>query len=136
MTDTAGKTLDEPNQIANELNNYFASVFTVEQDNIPIIRDVFKKLKALHKKKSFGPDDVHPHVLAESAKAFAIPLQIIYNRSLSTSRVPDNWREANVTSIFKKGDKQKAENYKPISLTSMQSTGTPSSRKNGAHERE
>ena len=126
--------MDEPDQIANELNNYFASVFTVEQDSVPIIQDktaimlehlqfntqdVFDKLKALDKKRSVGPDDVHPHVLAECAKAFAIPLQIIYNKSLSTSRVPDNWREANVTPIFKKGDKQKAENYRPISLTSI-----------------
>ena len=39
---------------------------------------------------------------------------------MGSGRVPQGWREAHVTPIFKnKGSKSKAENYRPISLTSI-----------------
>jgi hypothetical protein len=33
--------------------------------------------------------------------------------------VPEDWRRANVTPIFKKGVKSAAGNYRPVSLTSV-----------------
>ena len=45
-----------------------------------------------------------------------LPLQIIFTNILSTSTYPDMWKLANVTLIFKKGDKQLIKNYRPISL--------------------
>ena len=44
----------------------------------------------------------------------AYPLAIIFQQS----RVPQQWRTANVIPIFKKGSKRDAANYRPISLTS------------------
>ena len=37
--------------------------------------------------------------------------------SLETGEVPSDWLTANVTPIYKKGEKYKAENYRPVSLT-------------------
>ena len=45
-----------------------------------------------------------------------LPLQIIFRNILSTSIYPHTWKLANVTPIFKKGDKQLIKNYRPISL--------------------
>ena len=44
-------------------------------------------------------------------------LALIYNESLAQGTVPDDWRQANVAPIFKKGEKYDAANYRPVSLT-------------------
>ena len=48
-------------------------------------------------------------------------LQIILQPSLHTGDLPKDWRDANISSIFKKGDKHLPENYRPVSLTSVTS---------------
>ncbi|PKU44514.1 rna-directed dna polymerase from mobile element jockey-like [Limosa lapponica baueri] len=44
---------------------------------------------------------------------------MIYQQSWSTGEVPDDWRVANVTPIYKKGRKEDLGNYRPVSLTSV-----------------
>jgi hypothetical protein len=46
-------------------------------------------------------------------------MEVIFNKSLSEGEIPDEWREANVTPLFKKGSKLSASNYRPVSLTSI-----------------
>lgn len=46
-------------------------------------------------------------------------LTAIFNESLESGIVPDEWKLANVTPIFKKGIKNDPNNYRPISLTSI-----------------
>ena len=42
-----------------------------------------------------------------------------FNISLKEGIVPAEWKEANVTPLFKKGSRSKTENYRPVSLTSV-----------------
>ena len=69
--------------------------------------------------KSLGPDEIHPRVLRELAQEIAEPLSIIYQRSLLTGEVPEDWRLANETPIYKKGCREDQGNYRPVSLTSV-----------------
>lgn len=47
------------------------------------------------------------------------PLLAIYQRSWMTGEVPEDWRLADVTPIYRKGHKEDLGNYRPISLTSV-----------------
>ena len=47
------------------------------------------------------------------------PLKIIFSNVLKTGKFPDQWKEANVTPVHKKNDKQVYSNYRPISLLTL-----------------
>ncbi len=53
------------------------------------------------------------------AEAFAVPLTLIFRSSIASSKIPIQLRLANVTTLFKKGDKTLASNYRSVSLTSI-----------------
>jgi hypothetical protein len=78
-----------------------------------------KKIETLRKDSAPGPDNIHPHLMRETKNEMAIPLNIIFRKSLDTGQVPSDWRTARVTPIFKKGIKTLASNYRPVSLTSV-----------------
>jgi hypothetical protein len=43
----------------------------------------------------------------------------MFQRSIDHDKLPNDWLNANVSCIFKKGDKHAAENNRPVSLTSV-----------------
>ena len=49
----------------------------------------------------------------------ALPLTIFFNFTLSRGNIPTDWKVANVVPIFKSGKNNLADNYRPISLTSV-----------------
>ncbi|GAB0210119.1 protein NYNRIN-like [Grus japonensis] len=55
----------------------------------------------------------------ELADIIARPLSTIFERSWKTGEVPEDWRKANVTLVFKKGKKEDSGNYRPVSLISI-----------------
>ena len=132
-----GKLYTDDKDRADILNEFFASVFTKEEDtNIPHLeessrsqgisisdlrvtpQEVEKKLKELNPAKAQGPDGIPPKVLKELSKEIATPLSYIFNKSLETGKIPEDWRTAVVTAIFKKkGSKNEPGNYRPVSLT-------------------
>ncbi|XP_065642281.1 uncharacterized protein LOC136073916 [Hydra vulgaris] len=57
-------------------------------------------------------------MLKNASEAFAFPLTLIFRESLASSQLPIQFRSANKTLFFKKGDKTVAANYRPVSLTS------------------
>ena len=78
---------------------------------------ILKLLKNLNPGKAAGPDKIKPVVLKEFREELAPILKILFERSLQNGIVPSDWTSANVTPLFKKGDKSSAANYWPISLT-------------------
>ena len=123
-------------QKAEVLVQYFSSVFTKEPGgDIPTIDDrpvdkvlgdlefsekcVYVKLSNLNISKSSGPDDLHPRVLKELASSIASPISIIFNTSVRSRTLPEDWKIGHITAIYKKGKRKLASNYRPVSLTSI-----------------
>ena len=69
--------------------------------------------------KSMGPDGIHPRALKELAGMLTKPLSIIYQQSWLSGEVLTDWKLANVTPIYKNGQKDDPGNYRPVSLTSV-----------------
>ena len=61
--------------------------------------------------------NIRKNILKELAPEIAPILIIIFRKSLKTREVPPDWRWANVSTVYQKGDRHKAANYRPISLT-------------------
>ena len=55
----------------------------------------------------------------ETAEQISIPLAIVFNLSFKGGVVLFEWKEANIRPLFKKGLRNKSENYGPVSLMSV-----------------
>ena len=71
-------------------------------------------LNKLDPEKAPGDDSIHPVILRKLAQQLAKPLSMMFTSSLKSSQIPQDWRLANVTPIFKKGSKKLASNYRSI----------------------
>ena len=128
--------LQSDNQSKAEiLNQQFSSVFTRDDDSstplkgnspylaMPDIRinkkGAQKLLKDLNPHKATGPDEVPSRVLKIGAEELSPALVKLYQHSIDVGEVPQEWRDANVVPIFKKGDRHQPSNYRPVSLTSV-----------------
>ena len=121
---------------AELLSHQFKSVFTMDDDtdhlptmshpkypnieNITIsIEGVEKLLDNINIHKASGPDKVPNIILKTCSKEISPALANIFQQSLHTGTLQNDWRNANISPIFFKGNKHMASNYRPISLTSV-----------------
>ena len=139
LEDSAGNIISQGFLMAEDLNGYFSSVFTKEDiSSLPVADAKFqgaksdylgplvvtpelvaKKIKAMKDNKSPGVDGIPPKLLMETVDQISIPLARVFNLSLKEGVVPFEWKEANIIPLFKKGSRNKSENYRPVSLTSV-----------------
>ena len=69
--------------------------------------------------KSPGVDGIPPKLLKEIVEQISTPLAKLFNLSPEEGIVPSEWKVANITPLFKKGSRNKPENYRPVRLTSV-----------------
>ena len=78
-----------------------------------------KLLKKINVSKSIGPDNISNVILKNCASQLAPGLSAIFQKSIDCGDLPEDWVNANISPVFKKGDVHLAENYRPVSLTSV-----------------
>lgn len=122
---------------AQAFAEFFASVYITDSDleessnfNVPApmimmdevqidINVLSRKLKDLNISRSAGPDGIHPRVLRETQQSIKWFLKHIFECSIQSGVVVEDWKTSCVVPLFKKGARDVVSNYRPVSLTSI-----------------
>ena len=133
------KLINDPKNIANEFNNFFVNVGpdlaanitstgkTYDQylgecvQNSMFMRPIVKKeiieiISKFDPNKSTGHDDIGNKIVKKVANEIAEPLEMIFNLSFATGKVPEHLKIAKVIPIYKKSDAENLSNYRPVSV--------------------
>ena len=135
-----GKVAVSDQEKADLLNSYFGSVCTVDDGSRPHVNvepcmsansnisnvvftetNVLKAIRRIKSKSKFAGDpDGYPVALLQKLRSVLCgPLSLFFNSFMSISQLPDAWKKAVVTPVFKKGSSADPANYRPISQTSI-----------------
>jgi len=133
-----GSRTGSPAESAEALAEAFSSVFVHEPEDLPSVgRPRFKseadilgdinitfdkvkhELESLDCFKSYGPDGVHPKLLKSLAddSSFVNAIVKLFRKCTDSGKLPQVWKSANLSALFKSGSKSDPLNYRPVSLT-------------------
>ena len=128
--DGSGLAESESDQ-TEEFNGQFADVFTQRRLNKALLLDrsaprmhdiavsterVTKLLEVLNPSKAIGPDELHPRILKELAAELRPIFAHLFQQSLYTGEIPEEWSLVNICPLFKKSDRALASNYRPVCI--------------------
>ena len=135
LKDADGITHVKDKEIWELLSMQFASVFShddgsspevegppgFEMNNIVQENGIIKLLDALNHQKASESDGTSAQILKVCSEEVADALVLVFSASINQGKLPDDWRHAIITSVYKGGNKNHTnpENYRPISLTSV-----------------
>ena len=114
---------DHVNNITEEDHSDHSSVKTIRETHketnfefkLFTVAEVEQALEKINPKKSSGWDTgLPPKLLKNVAKGTAASLTSLYNNCIDQSTWPSAWKMGEWTPVFKKGDRQDARNYRPI----------------------
>ena len=138
-----GKKLDNPLDIANSFNSHFSTVgktmaekyekidFSNLKDPLDYVTrkesicrnlsltnlsEILKLISNLDPKKSCGFDFITNKILKATSATIAPFLVSLFNKCLNNGTFPNCYKTAKVTPLFKGGDRQDMDCYRPISL--------------------
>ena len=73
-------------------------------------------LTGLKVNKAHGPDDISVNMIKLCRNSLVLPLKLIFNNNIRTTKCRKQWKITNVTPVHKKENQQFIKNYRPISL--------------------
>jgi len=80
---------------------------------------VLRYLSNLNTSKATGANGIPAKLLRMAAPGIVKSLTKLVNYSLKTGQIPKDWKVAHVTPVPKKGDKEWAESYRPVSILTL-----------------
>lgn len=142
IIDEHGNYMDDSIDICNFFNKYYQQVAYNLQKSLntntyntttlnaepiekvfkfhPLSRDELSRIiKNLNNKKTVGLDGVSSKILKECENELLDPLLHLLNTSLEQGIFPDDLKQGKILPIFKSGDSERVENYRPISILNV-----------------
>jgi hypothetical protein len=136
LRDINGQTLTTNIGKANALNDYFSSVYTVDNGIVPTfvsrVKDtqklesvifnrvsIIRAAKKIKPKLTCDPDGYPSLLITKLISVLALPLSLIFQTLMSIGKAPSCWKKAVIVPFFKKGASSDPANYRPVSLTSV-----------------
>jgi hypothetical protein len=106
-------TCNTTKSFTNYLTNPSPIDFSFSSVNSDTIKQIINKLKP---KTTSGFDKLSNKLLKEIKDEIAEPLSLIINQSINNGIFPDKLKIAKVIPIYKKGENNRFDNYRPISI--------------------
>ena len=133
-----GKILTCKTAIANAFNEYFSTIAKKLVEGLPNVKYnvrtkfvpdsavfklklvseefVSKQIDLMSNSKATGLDCISVKLLKLAKPSIITPITFILNKSILTGEVPMEWKAARVVPIFKSGDRESTNNYRPVSI--------------------
>ena len=124
-------------EMANILQQQFCSVFSDPNNvdtsaptfNVPPIvtkdteivqtqEDIEEAISEIKLDSAPGPDGIPAILLKRCASTLSLPIYLLWSESMRTGVVPKFYKTGYISSLFKKGSRCEAGNYRPVTLTS------------------
>ena len=104
---------DTGEQFLNNLPKDPKAIFKFEEITKDIVNEIIDSMES---KKSSSFDEISNFHVKKLKVSLLTPLTIAINRSLSEGLFPDQYKVAKVVPLFKSGERDDFNNYRPISL--------------------
>ena len=103
----------------NHIVQNFHTKNTPEMPEFSItVQDITNAISEMKDKFTRTHEEIPSYFIKRTSSAISFPLLLIFEASLQYNIIPSAWKQAIVVPVFKKGNRNLATNYRPISLTS------------------
>jgi exonuclease III len=92
----------------------------INKEEVPHIleSETTKAILSQKSYKSAGEDNISNELLKGLIEEINQPMTSLFNDIITTENIPEQWTKSTIILIHKKGDRNKIENYRPISIMS------------------
>jgi hypothetical protein len=129
LLDKNGQEITEQDQILKRIEEFYEQLYASDKETeepgnsfepIPDVTDweVKHAINHMSRGKAAGPDAVLIDTIKDGEEVVTKELAKLFTECLHQGKVPQQWKEANMILIYKKGNKKDLKNYRPISLLS------------------
>ena len=109
-------SVNNQNNLSFSLNHVFQNSFHSIKRCCTTTKEIENIIRSLKSSNSCGYDEVPSKLLKSCSYFISSPLNYICNRTLFTGVFPDRLKYATIRPLFKKGNKDDINNYRPISI--------------------